>query len=72
MTTKKEYTIRIEVEYDTDKITEQEAIDAVIMQLDTVSDEIGWGGTGMYESKGVVAEDGIQEMHEWSLSQSEQ
>jgi hypothetical protein len=70
--TPREYTIRLRLTAGTGNYhdREQSIVEQVINNLDTVSDEIGWGQTSSYQSKGVLLEDGLEWMYEWHMDET--
>ena len=70
--TTREYTIRLKLTAGTGSYhdREQSILEQVINNLDTVSDERGWGQTSSYQSKGVLLEDGLEWMYEWHMDET--
>jgi hypothetical protein len=70
--TTREYTIRLKVTAGTGNYhdRDQSILEQVINNLTTISDEIGWCKTSSYESGGVLLEDGLEWLYEWSMDET--
>ena len=68
----REYTIRVKVTADRGEYQDMEMdiTEQVISNLDTISDEVGWGNNSGYQSAGVLKENGLEWEYEWNMDET--